>query len=798
MAASRIRLCVLLSAALACFLCSFAPASHAVCQPSGIRLGAPTLLTSGNTPLGIAAGDFDGDGITDLVVASNPVNGSSASGAVLFFRGLGTGSTGYGTFSLAFQSPITFPVFDLVAGDFTGDGKLDVVTTNPSSNRVTLFPGNGNGSFGNFTAFDCVGLPHHLASADLNADGALDLVVGMSQVPAVSVLLGHATNGHGDGTFAPATSYTLHNLCTGVAIGDVDGDAVLDIAATEYNSGTVAVLHGQRTDGVPDGQFVAGEHPGAGASPYDVSLADVDQDGHLDLLVANNGASGLVWMRNAGGGLWGAPRTILSGGSVGQSLAGDFDGDGFTDVVATSPSSNQFRLLTGDAQQQFSVRTTQSAPSYPVRIVSADFNSDGLKDFAVTNYNTFYVSVYLTECTAPVAEFRLREIRDVPNDQGGKVWVSWNRHPRDVTFGAITGYRVWRRVPAPGAAARAVRVTRDGAALAYWEAAASLPAQRMATYAYTAATAQDSLPGGNPYTAFFVTATTAMPDSFFDSPVDSGYSVDNLSPAPPLQALATLVPGGTDLAWANVNEPDLYGVLVYRGGDAFFPADEAHLLGTFTGTHWLDGGGEAGHVYKLASLDVHGNRGPLALLRPDGAVAATASLVRADASPGRVTLVWYADPAAIPEAALERSEDQVAWAEIARGSADGTGRLAFTDADVRPGATYSYRLAWTTPEGPARSTIATVAVPRPALALAAANPVPGGALVFAVTLPGGTPAALDVFDVGGRRALHRDLGALAAGEHRVDAGGARLRPGVYLARLGAGGLEVKRRVVIVE
>src|ERR1051326_5077324 len=80
------------------------------------------------------------------------------------------------------------------------------------------------------------------------------------------------------------------------------------------------------------------------------------------------------------------------------------------------------------------------------------------------------------------------------------------------------------------AAREVIAISQSDAQVVYWEALATLPAQRLAGYGYTAATTQDSMPHSNPYTAFFVSALTPDIDVFYSSAIDSGYSVDNVPP----------------------------------------------------------------------------------------------------------------------------------------------------------------------------------------------------------------------------------------------------------------------------
>src|SRR5262249_10229023 len=146
----------------------------------------------GGQRFGLAAGDFNGDGLLDLVVTRNSAT------ATTFRILLGKGD---GTFTVAgFYTAGTGPTIPVVA-DFDADGRLDLAVANVTSNDVSVLLGNGDGTFRDQRRYAVGSHPFGLAVADLNGDGHPDLVTANVFSNDVSVLLGNG------GTFGDQVRY---------------------------------------------------------------------------------------------------------------------------------------------------------------------------------------------------------------------------------------------------------------------------------------------------------------------------------------------------------------------------------------------------------------------------------------------------------------------------------------------------------------------------------------------------------------------------------------------------------------
>ncbi|MFN8586856.1 MAG: FlgD immunoglobulin-like domain containing protein [Candidatus Eisenbacteria bacterium] len=234
-------------------------------------------------------------------------------------------------------------------------------------------------------------------------------------------------------------------------------------------------------------------------------------------------------------------------------------------------------------------------------------------------------------------EPRITGVKDVKNDQGGFVKLSWSNSwlDADPQFG-VFDYRIWRSVPAglaqSSAASRAITTNPDEAAangsllvLASaapnyaWEIVGTQSAAGLSAYSYVAATTADSVPGSFPRTVFMVEArssTSVAADHWYSAP-DSGYSVDNLAPAAPAPFTGQYGAGSTALHWNPNHEPDLAGYRLYRGSSMAFVPGPGNFVAELPDTGYADAAA-APYIYKLTAVDEHGNESPVATLMPSG------------------------------------------------------------------------------------------------------------------------------------------------------------------------------------
>ncbi len=180
-----------------------------------------------------------------------------------------------------------------------------------------------------------------------------------------------------------------------MACGDIDGDGLVDLAVSERFGRTVSVLKAHRGDHEREGE-PAYEPPIAvemGPSPAGVALADLDGDGHLDLVVSNRTETSLSWRKGDGDGGFGALQSLEVGASPQGLLAVDLDGDGYLDLATANVADGTVSVLFGSGSGVFEAPLTMAVGQEPVDLVAGDLDGDGRLDLVVSNFTSNDISV---------------------------------------------------------------------------------------------------------------------------------------------------------------------------------------------------------------------------------------------------------------------------------------------------------------------------------------------------------------------------------------------------------------------
>ncbi len=244
--------------------------------------GSPIAV--GQQPSSIVLGDFNADGNQDFAVTN------FKDSALSLFLG-----NGDGTFKQATGSPFPLPTtttgpIAMTSGDFNSDGNLDLALVNETTNNVSILLGNGSASFSLATGspFAVGKFPVAIASADLNGDSRADLVVVNQTDNTISVLLGN-----GDGTFtsAPNSPLATGQTPTAVTIADFNGDSLPDIAVTDPGTDSVSVYLG-----LGQGLFAQAFELPVGTNPTAILAASLSGAFLPDVAITDNpsGTAGQV------------------------------------------------------------------------------------------------------------------------------------------------------------------------------------------------------------------------------------------------------------------------------------------------------------------------------------------------------------------------------------------------------------------------------------------------------------------------------------------------------------------------
>ena len=364
---------------------------------------APPVVATPTTPPGqfpagmwsaaVAIGDINGDDLADLVTADEGANTIS----VLCGRGDGT-----------FGPNVPYSVGkypdDVTLGDFNSDGHLDIATANhlgvtSSSTQNSISVLLGDRRFAPSTEYnvynkttDAIGaMPNQAALGDVNNDGYADIVSVNQQSSNLSVLLNDKTGAFGK-PLAPLPG--TNPGPRSVALGDINNDGNLDAVACcvgAAQAGTVSILKG-------NGNGVFDPHvpmAGFGPLPVYVTLADLDNDGNLDLITVNqngdavNPTVGSLSVAFGNGDLtFTAPIRLYVGPTPRAVAVGDVNNDGLADLVATSQGSRNVALLINNGARTFQAASFISTTFSPFFAAIGDVNNDGKADIVTSSYST--------------------------------------------------------------------------------------------------------------------------------------------------------------------------------------------------------------------------------------------------------------------------------------------------------------------------------------------------------------------------------------------------------------------------
>jgi hypothetical protein len=296
-------------------------------------------------------------------------------------------------------SPQAIGLGSIGSGDFDGNGTLDLAVNIGDDARglLLILSGRGDGTFQASISNLDAPTGGGLAVADFDGDGRPDLAIGSSASASARQGLYILRAGQ-DGRFQQAAAYRAGTSASQVEAADLDGDGWKELVA--LTGSTISVLTGEPLAS-PSAFEYKKEYMPANC-PMDFGLADVDGDGRSDLVVADGCGERPLWvLRGNGDRTFAAPRGVGPAGAHADSVTvADLNGDGHVDLVASfNPDASaedccdvnpsEYYVLLGHGDGTFEPPLRISGLSGMGRMITADFNGDGHADLAVANHGNW-------------------------------------------------------------------------------------------------------------------------------------------------------------------------------------------------------------------------------------------------------------------------------------------------------------------------------------------------------------------------------------------------------------------------
>ena len=339
-------------------------------------------------------------------------------------------------------------------GDYDKDGDLDFIIMgykDGSQKTTSIYKNNGDNSFTKQTIYSLIGCSGSVKWGDYDNDGDLDILTTGRPSSGTATKI---YKNNGNNNFVQQTDLSLSNIVDGKAIwGDYDNDGDLDILiheSTNYgaSSASTKILRNEGDKGFIEQTSITLEGAYSGAAAF----GDYDNDGDLDILLFGKNTSDNRFTKiykNNGDNTFTDQTSIsltgLSTISEGDAVWGDYDNDGYLDILITGTSDSQSYntiVYKNNGDNTFTEQTGLSLTDVNGPTAFADYDNDGDLDIIVAGFNASYLAkIFKNNCSTtnnpPSAPDGLTSQTD-----GSNIIFSWNRPTDDHTDSTGISYNI--------------------------------------------------------------------------------------------------------------------------------------------------------------------------------------------------------------------------------------------------------------------------------------------------------------------------------------------------------------------
>ncbi|MCU1284533.1 MAG: Integrin-like protein [Acidobacteriales bacterium] len=354
------------------------------CQPAFCKgFQSAKIFSAGRLLSGLVVADFNNDGKPDLLVIENPGSGLNNTIHVLL-------SGGPSIFGAPIDSNAGVNLSSVVAWDFNGDGILDIAVTDSVANTITILLGNsdllgkGDGTFTFKTSLPAGNTPIAVALGDFDSDGIKDLAVIDSGDSTLHV---YTVNHDGTGNITPKGVFMLgpDSIPVALTTADIDNDGKVDIAVllksnnspiTLSSSFVVLKGKGDGTLNTPTPSFI----PVFNATS--IAAVDLNEDGIQDVMITTDK---VLYVRGSGSLVFQTPVPLDAQSRPASIAIADMNNDGHFDIVVGNSFSSSITVFANDGFSGITSVQSTSVVDSPIAIGIADFNGDGIPDVVAIN-----------------------------------------------------------------------------------------------------------------------------------------------------------------------------------------------------------------------------------------------------------------------------------------------------------------------------------------------------------------------------------------------------------------------------